>query len=327
MIALHYKLTTFSDYLTRLAALFNAPFHDNKLLVPAEKGTGFFELVHLHNGLEAMVYNFTLKEDLVLKRQHTTEEYYTLALEEIGNKDGFRMVIGSEPLKESERSIAFYLTSFLYDVETVLYKDVSLTGVRVLLTAPWMRQYLQLEEKENVLEKYISLKTCGVWYKPVDTSLRNLLQEVVRTDDTPRLFYQNKVLRIIENFFIWLYDEMKMLADKIGINRHDIEMAQKIEALLTNDVTKLPPTIKEMAREAAMSESKLKKIFKTVYSLPPYEYYQKQRMQKAKIMLLTGGYSIKDVGYSLGYSNLSNFTLAFKKVFGQLPSQVVKERR
>ncbi len=48
-------------------------------------------------------------------------------------------------------------------------------------------------------------------------------------------------------------------------------------------------------------------------------------MKKARLMLLSGDYSIKDVGYKLGYSNLSNFTLAFKKEFNQLPSIVLKE--
>jgi AraC-like DNA-binding protein len=50
-------------------------------------------------------------------------------------------------------------------------------------------------------------------------------------------------------------------------------------------------------------------------------------MQKARLMLLSGNYSIKDVGYSLGYSNLSNFTLAFKKEFHKLPSEITKEIR
>jgi AraC-like DNA-binding protein len=89
----------------------------------------------------------------------------------------------------------------------------------------------------------------------------------------------------------------------------------------------LPPTIKELSRVAAMSESKLKKVFKTVFGLPIYEYFQRHRMQKAKIMLMSGNYSIKDVGYSLGYANLSNFTLAFKKEFGKLPSNLVKDFR
>ena len=47
-------------------------------------------------------------------------------------------------------------------------------------------------------------------------------------------------------------------------------------------------------------------------------------MQKARIMLLTGEHSIKDVGYTLGYANLSNFTLAFKKEFKMLPSDLLK---
>jgi len=48
-------------------------------------------------------------------------------------------------------------------------------------------------------------------------------------------------------------------------------------------------------------------------------------MQKARLMLLSGKYSIKDVGYTMGYSNLSNFTLAFKKEFNKLPSEITKE--
>ncbi len=119
---------------------------------------------------------------------------------------------------------------------------------------------------------------------------------------------------------------MQTFQNRAGKSKNDILLAQKIETIITNDITIVPPTIKELARGIAVSESKLKKIFKIVYGLPPYEYYQRQRMQKAKQMLLSGDYSIKDVGYTLGYSNLSNFTLAFKKEFGALPRDVLKGR-
>jgi AraC-like DNA-binding protein len=71
-----------------------------------------------------------------------------------------------------------------------------------------------------------------------------------------------------------------------------------------------------------MSVSKLKSTFKKVYGTGIYEYYQKNRMLKAKAMLLTGKYNVKEVGTQLGYTNLSNFSLAFKKEFGILPSEV-----
>ena len=82
-----------------------------------------------------------------------------------------------------------------------------------------------------------------------------------------------------------------------------------------------------LARMAAISESKLKKDFKTMYGYPIYEYYQKARMQAAQDKLLTGKFSVKEVAMELGYSNLSNFTIAFKKEFGILPSQLLSTRR
>jgi AraC-like DNA-binding protein len=73
----------------------------------------------------------------------------------------------------------------------------------------------------------------------------------------------------------------------------------------------------------SISESKLKKDFKLIYGLPVYEYFQKIRMQTAKDKLLSGDHSVKEVAMELGYSNLSNFTIAFKKEFGLLPSKLL----
>jgi AraC-like DNA-binding protein len=46
-------------------------------------------------------------------------------------------------------------------------------------------------------------------------------------------------------------------------------------------------------------------------------------MQAAKDKLLAGNHSVKEVAMELGYSNLSNFTIAFKKEFGLLPSKLL----
>ena len=57
-----------------------------------------------------------------------------------------------------------------------------------------------------------------------------------------------------------------------------------------------------------------------MYGSTLYEYFQKSRMQRAKVLMLTHKYSIKEIGSQLGYSNLSNFSIAFKKEFKHLPS-------
>ena len=97
----------------------------------------------------------------------------------------------------------------------------------------------------------------------------------------------------------------------------------QVESALTRDIFEPAPTISQLAKMVSISESKLKKDFKLIYGLPVYEYFQKIRMQTAKDKLLTGGHSVKEVAMELGYSNLSNFTIAFKKEFGLLPSKLL----
>ncbi|HVG41712.1 MAG TPA: AraC family transcriptional regulator [Chitinophagaceae bacterium] len=328
MISINYRLTSFRDFLHQIAVSLQTSVVDDTLIIPPGYGNGFFRVIQVTSDIEALVYDINFKVDVFFKRQRNGH-FYTLIFDDIQTTEGFSYKIGNDQLNDkSKRKSAFYLTSFLYDVEYIIYKNTELKGTRILLSEPWMQQYLKLSENENLLEKYISLKTSGIWYRPVDAELKELLNEIVAENkEMPLLFFQNKLMRIIEHFFAWLYDEMKVLSTKSGISKEDIEAAQKIEALITEDITILPPTIKELSREAAMSESKLKKIFKVVYTLPPYEYFQKQRMQKAMQLLLSGNYAIKDVGYTLGYANLSNFTLAFKKEFGKLPSDIIRNSK
>lgn len=325
MIKLHYKLDSYLSLLDQLAEVFQTELTDQTLIIPPSFGQGFFKLVNLPFGLQSLIYNILLKDDLLFVREKNATEFYLLSFDQISKVNKGSIRINSETLTaEQLRNTAIYLTSFLYDVELSLQKDTTLTGIRILLPIQWMNEYLELGDKEDILEKYVSLKTAGVWYMPVDIELKELLDEILSTEKKPLLFTSNRMMRIVEKFFDWLYNQLQHLSPSNGISRADILAAQKVEAILTKDITALPPTIKEMAREIAMSESKLKKVFKTVYGMPPYEYFQKQRMQKAMTLLKSGEHSIKDVGYTLGYANLSNFTLAFKKVYGVLPSVVTK---
>lgn len=321
----NFKLSTYKSLLEQLSAALHIPIVDNMVHIPEEMGAGYLKVLNFGNRLEAIVYDVRFNFDVLLRREKDSTEYYTLVFDEIESLSNIEIKIANEKIsRDHGRSTAFYLSSYLHDIELYLSKNINVRGFRVLLTSQWMHDYLKLEGNKDTLEEYINLKASGVWSKPIDNESKELFNEIMNTTDASLLFFQNRLLRSVEIFFEWLYNESKSLTANVHIPREDIRSAQKVEAILTNDITALPPTIKELAKSVAMSESKLKKIFKGVYGLPPYEYFQKQRMQKAKMMLLSGNYSIKDVGYTLGYSNLSNFTLAFKKEFGQLPSEVLK---
>lgn len=84
-----------------------------------------------------------------------------------------------------------------------------------------------------------------------------------------------------------------------------------------------PFTIKELARKVAMNECYLKKGFKTVTGRTIHEYQQELRIDRAKELLQQEGHSVTDVAGILGYSSISHFSTAFKRVTGMKPCELL----
>ncbi len=130
---------------------------------------------------------------------------------------------------------------------------------------------------------------------------------------------------LVERFFTRLFKKIESMKNQQVLSNHEMQRIMSAEAKLVHDFTKPPPTVSVLARQAHMSETKFKLIFKRVYGCNPYEYYQKNRMIKAKNLLVTGKFSVKEVGLTLNFKNLSNFSVAFRKEFNFLPSEILKD--
>jgi len=159
----------------------------------------------------------------------------------------------------------------------------------------------------------------------MDQFYRDALFDIlaISAEDPVRVMkIESRIMEMLERFFTNLNGKVKDLKE-VNLSNNDIYKMMEIELELINSFEK-PPTIDELASKFSIGASKLKRQFKLVYGLPLYEYFQKYRMQRAKVMLLSGEYSVKEAGYKLGYQNLSNFAHAFKKEFGVLPSKAPK---
>ena len=83
-----------------------------------------------------------------------------------------------------------------------------------------------------------------------------------------------------------------------------------------------PLTIKALSRRVAINECYLKKGFKELYGQTIFDFYQTQRMEHAKYLLYTKGYTVTEVSDTLGYSSISHFSTAFKKLTGLKPCEL-----
>lgn len=329
MLVFEYTISTFTQLLQDFSLLTGSPVQNNTVIVPEKYGIGYFQLLELPGGLQALKIDISLTDGFLIKRSKSDKEYYVFACDKIYDTKEVKVNIDTQSFKEDNpvRS-AMYLTSFLSDLEQYAAPGFNLNSLRVIIPKEWLAKYLKLDKVEEGLQRYLALKAASITAKSVDFESQIILNELFSAADDHHLnpmYQQNRVMKLIEIFFSWMYDQMSNLHFANDISKEDINSMMEAEAALVKDFSIPAPTIAELAALTAMSESKFKKKFKLVYGNPPYEYFQKKRMAKARDFFLAGNRSIKDVGYLMGYANMSNFSIAFKKEFNLLPGDFLKQ--
>ena len=328
MIKIEFNHTDYRELLQYYAEVFNGRIKNNKLQLPSEVGEGFIKLIELPNGLQGLVSDYTVHQDLLLNRTKINKDYFTLRFDEVTIPEATPVETDSAILADiSPVRSAVFLGSTKFDWMFLSTKGTRVKGVNILFSKEWLEQFLEVESVGDLIKKYLSLKMSAFNYEPMDMEYKRILAEIVQMDVDSAfetLLVQNRVMLLLERFFTRIYYKMSDMHFDVKLSNEDINRLKTIEKELVKDFSVEPPGIAQLARQAAMSPSKLKNSFKEIFGLPVYQYFQKHRMNKAKAMLLSRKYSVREVGIELGYSNLSNFAKAFKKSFDQLPSDLLE---
>ncbi|WP_222597181.1 helix-turn-helix transcriptional regulator [Chitinophaga pinensis] len=108
-----------------------------------------------------------------------------------------------------------------------------------------------------------------------------------------------------------------------GMHIDDIKAIYTIKNRLQSHLDE-PPNIAVLAKEAGMSEPKLRKLFKQTFGKGVFEYYQSARMQEAARLLKEKRLTVSEVGYQLGFTNLSHFSRVFEQYIGIKPKKYSK---
>jgi AraC family transcriptional regulator len=81
-----------------------------------------------------------------------------------------------------------------------------------------------------------------------------------------------------------------------------------------------PISLATLARLVHLSPYHFCRTFKQSFGIPPHRYHTSRRIERAKQMLLKPSFSVTDIGLTVGFSETSSFTAAFRKATGLTPT-------
>jgi AraC-like DNA-binding protein len=134
-------------------------------------------------------------------------------------------------------------------------------------------------------------------------------------------YYKLKCEELLCHVFAMLMQ--REIVPATGMHIGDIKAIYAIKARLQSNLDE-PPNIALLAKEAGMSEPKLRKLFKQTFGKGVFEYYQSARMQEAARLLKEKQLTVSEVGYQLGFTNLSHFSRVFEQYMGSKPKKYSK---
>ena len=81
------------------------------------------------------------------------------------------------------------------------------------------------------------------------------------------------------------------------------------------------PTIAELAQVCGLSAGHLMRSFRQSTGETIHAHVQRTRIERAQTLLMDNGHSIKEIAHLLGFATSSSFSVAFKRLYGQSPSE------
>jgi AraC-like DNA-binding protein len=311
------------NFVRSFGEAFNIPVFNDGLQIPPHMGEGHIKMVEVEPGFKFVLHHYTLNEDFYLKRKSPPANNELVSI--VFNSNEIPMVFSEEResavqfLKTNGSSIQIASTALA--TETFFPANVEVYFGVIGIRRQVLAALLRIDEISGPLETILESDALFFYHEKMHPEVLRVLKqvsEIKEENELSDLLYSIKAHEMIYLLFDKLLD--RIVGKQSPVNKSDIDKLYLIRTAIIADMSQ-PPQLSALSKMAGMSETKMKHLFKQVFGDTIYNYYQNERMQEAGFLLKHAGYSVSEIGYRLGFSNLSHFSRLFEKYYGITPKK------
>lgn len=288
------------------------------VLIPKKYGHGYCKGFVFGEHIRMLISNYELRDELLIKNPEVNALGRMLFFK-------FQNII---PLSEdvsaekiSKAIPAVTIATSRLNTDEIISVHSNLATINIEVNADYLNKNFELPNKSMVLRSLLENSLPLLFEQTVYPSLQKIADEMMteRVDKTFELFF----MRIkAEELICRLLMELEKRDEKniYALHGKDIQSIYRVKDKILEQL-ETPPMIDDLALFASMSTSKLKRLFKQIFGDSLFNYYQTFRMKEAARLLREEKLSVSQVGYQMGFENLSHFSRMFEKHIGMKPKK------
>ncbi|QRG05736.1 helix-turn-helix transcriptional regulator [Xanthobacter dioxanivorans] len=223
---------------------------------------------------------------------------------------------------EDERAVVFLLNVARFSrLRFVNDSNIPLRKIMISAPHPWMEWLMRTRgNASSALRDFLTTHLAQLSF-PVSGQVRQLSEQILQPppsmDGEVRTLYRNS--RALDIMCL----ACVAMAERAEEERPRPQLvsrrrSERVRDYVLDNLDK-SLTIEEIAAEVGASVSSVQRHFKEHFQMTVFEFIRRERLAQAYASLEREGVTIAQAAYAAGYADPSNFTVAFKKLYGVPP--------
>lgn len=309
-------------FLAGFADLLGTEVKNGILVIPETKGKGYLMGFRLDNSINMLVSFYEFNDNLLAKRfggQNTLNRIlfsFNNIFPDAHSKNKYS--------REDLPSIQIFKGKL--NIETFYPGRTKFNSIFIGIDSDQLAKILGLHIDNEIFKNIIASEQSILFEELISPKIQQVALEIIQAeirDSLSDFFFKIKAEELIYLTLKELFKRENPTTH--ALNQIDVQKIYKVRDLILTDINE-PPVIKDLASQIGMSESKFKRLFKQIFGDSFFSYYQKFRMKEAARLLKENEMSVSQVGFSLGFSNLSHFAKVFEEHIGMKPKSFQKKK-
>ncbi|NTD96340.1 helix-turn-helix transcriptional regulator [Agrobacterium tumefaciens] len=302
-----------------IARSIKAEVKDGTMQIPSVYGSGYIKSISISNGPTILIRQYELKEELKISSKAGEQSAQGVVI-------SFHNIYQHKDTpKNQTRLLPFaQIESAVEDYQELFQSKTHFNTIIIIISISQLQALIQQKGNQNTIQRLLWKNKPFIFEELLSPEMQDVANQILNKvipDDLKALFYRIKAEELIYHLFAELNRRNNLSVYPANIE--DMKKVYSIRDEIIDDLC-VKPNLMRLAQSYGMSESKLKRLFKQIFGTSVYDYYLRFRMEHAVILLVEKKHSVAEVGYILGFTNLSHFAKLFARHKGLNPKKYAK---